>query len=211
MALGLLIRHNIEEPDVSKPNAQRRTELESAYHNNITDSKQPFQGVEIRTLGEVLSILFLQNWAGGLNEATPPGVLRRARWFTDERARRQVGPSTQANFAGAGLTSVNLRHADLRGALLTKASLPDSDLRDTNVLGADLNGLWLTGARLSKEQLIGEHLIDDARRRYIESQLALKMGGQRPPCEGMILQSRAELIWLFLRMDWSGEPACDHT
>jgi uncharacterized protein YjbI with pentapeptide repeats len=200
MALGLLTSHRGDEPDVSRPSIQRAKELEDAY-TNATDSDAPFRGIEIRTLGDVLQILCTRSWAGDLTPATPPSVLRRARWFTESRVKNRAATLVQANFSGADFTGANLRYADLHGALLSRASLPEADLRDADLLGAELTGAWLTGARFSRTRLI-----DDTRMGYIERTLQFKKPGDPFPCEGMALQSRAELIWLFLRQNWSGEP-----
>jgi uncharacterized protein YjbI with pentapeptide repeats len=59
------------------------------------------------------------------------------------------------NFAGAHLSGVNLRHANLKGADFSVADLSRADLRDTNLSGASLYHANLSGADLRGADVSG--------------------------------------------------------
>ena len=133
-----------QQPDDSIPTTERQAELEAAYEANVAAGKEPYEGVEIRTRGEL-------HW-----------VMTRRDWLvfdSDVEAMRVV----DADFAGVDLTGailsdIDLEEANLRGACLMDADLTDANLGDANLSGADLSRALLVGAQLDGANLTGADL-----------------------------------------------------
>ena len=106
-----------DAPDDSEPTPERQAELRAAYEKNVAEGKASYEGVAIRTRGELLWVMRERGWSG---------------WVHDLAAGYKP-----ANLSGAHLNNANLRGADLTGAELDGANLD----------GADLDGADLTDAK----------------------------------------------------------------
>jgi uncharacterized protein YjbI with pentapeptide repeats len=131
------------QPDNKQPTSERQAELAAAYEANLDAGKDPYDGVQIRTAGEVRWILARRGWSGQESEYTVKYVL----------VPQGLG-SERANFAGARLPDVNLkglrlRRANLRRTNLVKANLSGVDLLDADLSHADLGYASFEGANLS--------------------------------------------------------------
>ena len=126
-------------PDDSEPSLVRQAELRAAYEANVASGKAPYEGVAIRTLGEL-------HW-----------ILDERGWLEELRAYTTFHPETanlsRADLRGTNLSGVRLIVPDLSGALLQGANLSDASLRSANLAGAwlshaDLRGTDLSGVRM---------------------------------------------------------------
>ena len=118
-----------EKPDDSEPTPERQAELRAAYDANVASGKAPYEGVELRTRGELTWVMSERDWSGG------------------------YAAVSKANLSGARLPKVNLSgaflaFADLSGAYLFGATLSGAFVREANLSGADLDGATLSDADL---------------------------------------------------------------
>jgi uncharacterized protein YjbI with pentapeptide repeats len=120
-----------EGPDNSEPAPERQAELRAAYEANTAAGKAPYEGVRIRTLGEVQWVMRERRWSGEAlvveGKIVPP----------------------------EGYEWANLSGTDLSGADLPGATLSESNLYQANLSGTDLNDAKLNGARLNFANLRG--------------------------------------------------------
>src|SRR5215467_13396360 len=63
-----------QKPDDSEPSPERQAELRAAYEANMAAGKAPYEGVEIRTLGELLWVIRERRWSS--KTALPEGYER---------------------------------------------------------------------------------------------------------------------------------------
>jgi hypothetical protein len=140
------------EPDTSEPTPERQAELRAAYEANVAAGKPPYEGVTIRTLGEVQWILRVRDWSG---ELEPP---------VDKQPPDLRGAHlSRADLSGAVLSGADLSRAYLYSATLGGAYLVGADLSRAILSGADLSGTFLgeadlSGAHLDDATLGGAHL-----------------------------------------------------
>jgi uncharacterized protein YjbI with pentapeptide repeats len=81
-------------------------------------------------------------------------------WNNWREQNREIRPClNEVILSLVDLTGVNLRKADLQGAILIGANLSEADLSDTNLLNADLNRANLRGANLSETDLSSTNLM----------------------------------------------------
>ena len=97
-----------DKPDDREPTPERKVELEAAYTANRKAKKPPYQGVQIKTSGELAWIYRQRHWS-------PQG-----NWWS---------PPRTANFRGADFTGVLLEGADLGEADLREARFDRANLR----------------------------------------------------------------------------------
>ena len=124
--------------DDIEPNALRQAELSEAYAKNIAEGKAPYEGVTLRSYGELLWIMAQRNWSG-----EPLAV-----------------NSGRPNLCGIDLSDVNLSgaylfRANLSGAILIGTNLERADLFQANLTGANIMGANLSGANLYQADLSG--------------------------------------------------------
>ncbi len=135
-----------QQPDTRDPSPERQAELEAAYEHQ-KDSDAPYQGVEIRTLGELRWILRERNWSG--KYPLPDGMKRP----NLSRARLVSAVLPEADLWDANLSEADLVFADLHNATLRGANLREANLGSANLAGADLQGGNLQGASLMSTNL----------------------------------------------------------
>jgi Pentapeptide repeats (8 copies) len=119
------------EPDDSEPTPERQAELRAAYEANVAAGRAPYEGVRIRTRGELQWVMRQRDWSG----------------------ERDAGDDEQPNLSGVDLREVNLSHVALR-----RANLSGAFLRGTNLSHASLRGANLSGAYLRRTTLSGTNL-----------------------------------------------------
>jgi uncharacterized protein YjbI with pentapeptide repeats len=85
---------------------------------------------------------------------------RVARPWRKATATREVAP--RANLMGKSFAELNLRGADLRGALLIAADLRGSDLTAANLIGADLRDAQLHGTHLADALFLTQQQVNAA-------------------------------------------------
>jgi uncharacterized protein YjbI with pentapeptide repeats len=124
-----------EEPDDSEPLPARQAELRASYEKNVAAGKAPYDGVAVRTRGELTWILSERGWT----RDKPLSAAKRRNF-------------QRALFEDANLAGVALRGANVRGARFSRANLHKGDLRDATFDGADFANADLTAALLSREQ-----------------------------------------------------------
>lgn len=177
-----------QQPDKSEPSDKRKEELEVAYKRQ-KDNGAPYQGVEIRTVGEIDWILVQHHWSG--NIFVPTGMDREnlSSAHLDEETLNHAGFSNvnlkgaiissanlndvQLNFAnlsnahffrasleGSGLVGSNLNHATLVGTNLNHSDLSLTDLSGTNLFGASMIGTNLSRALMSAETVLDGTIFD---------------------------------------------------
>jgi hypothetical protein len=128
------------EPDDTEPTRERQAELRAAYEANVAAGKAPYEGVRIRTLGELRWIMSTRGWTG---EATDAEEGRRVD-LTGASLRQAVLTGQQLN--GANLTRAHLdravlRNGSLRATTLHRAHLDVADLRGTNLRFAHMDAM----------------------------------------------------------------------
>jgi uncharacterized protein YjbI with pentapeptide repeats len=117
-----------EKSDDSEPWPGRQAELRAAYDANVAAGKAPYEGVLIRTRGELSWVMRERDWRGEGHK--------------DGKARPDL---SGAHFTLAFLRGAYLGLADLRGADFSTADLRGVDLRrthmnaETNLYGAQLD------------------------------------------------------------------------
>jgi uncharacterized protein YjbI with pentapeptide repeats len=162
-----------DQPDDSEPTPERQAELRAAYEANVAAGKAPYEGVHIRTRGELQWVMRERKWTGGdytflagYDRADLTGAdLRGATlsgtdlgFATLTGARLDGADLTSADLWQATLTGARLWQATLRGANLFQATLRGATLGEANLTGANLRGADLTGADLREATLTGAHL-----------------------------------------------------
>jgi hypothetical protein len=83
------------------PTAERQTELEAAYQQNLAAGRPAYAGVEIRTGGEVLWIFFKRRWSATPWDDAPSG----------ERPAGQAAHELAARLSGARVFGIDLSSA----------------------------------------------------------------------------------------------------
>jgi uncharacterized protein YjbI with pentapeptide repeats len=142
--------------DDTEPSEERQAELRAAYEANEAASLEPYEGVEIRTKGELLWVMRERNWSG----ERYAGETQRAHLYgAILRGASLPGVHLhEANLAGAKLEEVDLRGADLFQANLTEADLTGAHLDGADLVGATLLDARLIEAHLSLTKLVGAYL-----------------------------------------------------
>ena len=126
---------NQNKPDDSEPTPERQAELRAAYEKDVAEGKASYEGVAIRTRGELLWVMRERGWSG---------------WVHD----------LAAGYKPANLSGAHLNNANLSGANLIRANLRGAHLEWANLRGADLTGAELDGANLDGADLDGADLTD---------------------------------------------------
>jgi len=171
-----------ERPDDSEPTPERQAELLAAHESNVKMGKPPYDGVTIRTQGELSWVMRERGSTGEANslDGRVPANLSGA--FPNQanlsgaflvranlsgaylsHANLSGAVLNQANLSGAGLMEADLsgavlEAADLSGAVLWRANLERADLFHATLSGADLSGATLSGADLSRANLSDANL-----------------------------------------------------
>jgi hypothetical protein len=126
------------EPDNGVPSDDRQRQLRDACEANMAAGQAPYEGVALRTRGEVLWVLRERGWSGT---------------FPTERGKGRPNLSgsllSAVNLSGITLNAANLRGADLRRSNLSGVFLRGADLSDSYLRFANLNGAYLRFANLS--------------------------------------------------------------
>jgi uncharacterized protein YjbI with pentapeptide repeats len=156
-----------EEPfDTGEPSEERKAELKGAYEENIRMGRAPYEGISIRSSGEVKWIFQQHRWSGEME-------LSEGEKRPDLRHVSLVG----VDLSGIPLRWANLDHADLRkvsyqgtiqrtslrGALLRFADLREADLSGANLSSVSLRGADLRGADLTRALMNAETVLTDVR------------------------------------------------
>lgn len=164
------------EPDTSEPSPERKAELGAS-------GKPPYEGVKLRTRGEVEWIMRERRWSTA--DANPD---------ISEAANPSGATHDHANFIGADLRQVNLSGINLSGANLSNARFFQADLRDANLFRANLSGASLYGAQLEGADL-----------REVRMDPATTLTGAKLDCRTRL----ADVRWNggpLTRVDWSLAP-----
>ncbi len=125
-----------DQPDDSEPTPGREAELRAAYEANVAAGKAPYEGVHIRTRGELQWVMRERDWSG----AHDPGGKERA------------------DLRGADFFDARLEGAQLRHAHLERANLGQAHLENTRLGLAHLEQAVLLGAHLESSNLFEAHL-----------------------------------------------------
>ncbi len=128
-----------EQPDDSGPTPERQAELRAASAANMAAGKPPYEGVRIRTRGELSWIMREHDWSG----------------------ETDAGGKERANLRGADLSRVNLSGAHLMGANLANAYLTGAIFSGATVEGTNLRGATLSYARFDSVAILGQVILDD--------------------------------------------------
>jgi uncharacterized protein YjbI with pentapeptide repeats len=151
-------------PDDREPTPERQSELEAAYEANVAAGKAPYEGVEIRTRGELQWVRRERGWKSGRADAVGANLseanlrVGNVAWTdyitailvsADLSEERRVG----ANLSGAYLVGANLSGTDLRFVTLSQAELSLANLSGADLLGADLSDASLKDANLGRADL----------------------------------------------------------
>jgi hypothetical protein len=199
-----------DQPDDSEPSPERQTELRAAYDKNVAAGKAPYEGVRVRTRGELQWVMRERGW-------TDSPLYEEGQKRADLRG---------AVFYGANLSHTGFFLADLRGADFGGANLSGADLRasvmdvttklalaivDTQTLLADVkwDGValthvdWPTAHRVGDEQFIAKaqnrmqlrSAYRDAVRTYRQLATALRGQGMNDDADryaerGQVMQRR---------------------
>ena len=130
-----------EQPNNQIPTPDRHAKLWAARDANLARGNPPYNGIKIRTLGELQWILQQEDWSGD----------------------RTVEGKRRPDLRGTSMYGVNLEQAKL-----FRARLEGADLAHTNLEGADLGAANLMGARLWQANLaranLREVVMDEATR-----------------------------------------------
>jgi uncharacterized protein YjbI with pentapeptide repeats len=139
---------NRSGPDTSEPTPERQANLRAAYEANVAAGKPPYQGVPIRTLGELQWILRERGWS------VAHGIPKKGKQHPNLRG----ADLRYATLSGANLSHANVRSARLRRATLSGADLYQADLSGTNLSLANLSSASLLLATLAGANLSGANL-----------------------------------------------------
>jgi uncharacterized protein YjbI with pentapeptide repeats len=125
---------NQNEPHRDEPTMERQAELRNVYVANLAVGKPPYAGAEIASRGELDWIMRERGWGVVGNRLTQYNL-----------------PDLRNTGLEGDMSTVNLKGADLRGALIDArfihADLSMSDLSEAKISG-DFSGADLTGANL---------------------------------------------------------------
>jgi Pentapeptide repeats (8 copies) len=146
------------EADDSEPTPERQVELRAAYDANVAAGKAPYEGVEIRTRGELQWVMHERDWTG---EHDAGGKLRanfRGTRFHEANLNRVH--LVLADLSGADLNWANLGGATLREANLSSANLWRANLRSAGLYGANLGGADLRTAHLDAATVLAKARLD---------------------------------------------------
>jgi hypothetical protein len=134
---------NAEGPDDSEPSEGRKAELRAAYESNVAAGKAPYEGVNIRTRGELSWVSQERGWVAEDEEAPASNL-------------------SGADLSWANLCGVDLNVANLSGANLHGANLSGADLGDATLSGADLSGARMNANTRLTDATLDSHtrLID---------------------------------------------------
>src|SRR5258708_2106431 len=133
------------EPDDGEPSPEWQAESRAAYEANVSQGKPPFEGVWIRTRGELMWVMGERGWSGESFTHTPADF-RGAYLY---KANLSAAELDSANLSGAELSSANLAGANLFKANLSGASLTEANLSRATLNHANLSGVPLYEGRLS--------------------------------------------------------------
>jgi hypothetical protein len=139
-------------PDDREPSQERQAELRVAYEANVAAGQAPYEGVSIRTRGELLWVLGERGWSGTF--PTEPGKGRP----NLSRALLNSANLSDVSLNAANLRGADLRRANLSGMFLRGADLSDSYLRFANLYRAYLRFANLSGAFVREANLAGADL-----------------------------------------------------
>jgi uncharacterized protein YjbI with pentapeptide repeats len=177
------------DPDNGVPSDDRRVQLRDAYEANLAAGQSPYQGVALRTRGELLWVLRERGWSGT---------------FPTERGKGRPDLSgallSGVNLSGVTLNAANLRSADLRRSNLSGVFLRGADLSDSYLRFANLNRAYLRFANLSGA-FVREAFLDGADMRSVRMDVGTVLFGAT-------LDSRtrlADVLWNgvpLTRLDW---------
>ncbi|HEV2236396.1 MAG TPA: pentapeptide repeat-containing protein, partial [Ktedonobacterales bacterium] len=126
------------EPDNGVPAMERQAELRAAYEANVAAGLAPYEGVALRTRGELLWVLRERGWSGAFPTEQGKGRPNLSRALLNA-----------VNLSGVTLNAANLSGADLRRANLSGVFLRGADLSDSYLRLANLSGAYLRFANLS--------------------------------------------------------------
>jgi uncharacterized protein YjbI with pentapeptide repeats len=127
------------KPDDSEPTLERQAELRAVYEANVAAGNAPYEGVEIRTQGEVNWILHERNWS---SESL----------FPEEYEEERI------DLRGVSFDRTNLSGVHLDGAYLSNASFNLTDLSGAGLSSTDLSGAFLGMVNARKAQFGGANL-----------------------------------------------------
>ncbi len=192
----------VEQPDMSEPSPERQAEFRAAYEVNIAAGKEPYAGVRIQTLGEVLWIQRERGWS------TAWGMP------TEQRINLSGADLSAVTLSGADLSEATLSGADLAWANLSEAhlewaTLSGANLSEATLSGADFSGATLSGANLSEATLSGAHL---KRANLSGADLRGVRLDEKTSLVGVVLDTKTKLGDVFwggaalTRLDWSQMP-----
>lgn len=161
-------------PDDIGPTLGRQAVLDAAYHANMAADKSPYEGVAIRTRGELQWVMDERGWSGALGTATPANLtgvelshanivhiaLFKAILSDARLAETNLSGAllVMADLSGANLVKSDLSRATLGGANLSGAILHEANLSGANLVGVNLSGASLSGANLSGATLSAAHM-----------------------------------------------------
>jgi Pentapeptide repeats (8 copies) len=129
--------------DDREPTPDRQEKLRAEYEANVAAGKAPYEGVEIRTRGELRWVMRERRWSG--ENMFPAGYER-------------------ANLSGADLFLADLRGAVLREANLSGANLVRSSLQGANLRRANLSGANLRSAGMNVWTFLRDATLDSRTR-----------------------------------------------
>ncbi len=167
-----------DQPDRNVPSAERQAELEAAYEQR-KDTEAPYEGVTIRTMGELQWIAQQRKWPDKPRFWSGELITPEKFWanlcksnLSDANlsdaylgiVNLQGACLNRANLHGVNLDGSDLSEASLRNTNLSMAHLYGTNLRQANLTEANLSKAFLTkvqlsGANLSKSHLDGAYFV----------------------------------------------------
>jgi hypothetical protein len=147
------------QPDDREPTPERQAELRAAYDANVAAGRAPYEGVEIRTRGEVQWILLERGWLG-------------EQQITYERERVNL---SRADLGGTNLSGTHLRAASLYGTRLRRANLSGVNLRAARMDAATV----LVEITLDTKTWLGDVVWDGAQLTRVDWTQAPQLGDEQ--------------------------------
>ena len=184
-------------PDPRKPRYRRQEIIRDTIQSNKDNKQPPCHSLSIGSLGELLWILMICNWHGGIVESIGESG-RDASWFLRSRRKQDNTALQAADLQGIIARNLDLRWANLEGALLQDADFRGTDLSSANICYTELSGTMLTSVILSDAEIISQQRADEL--------TSLRKNAPLPPYAGVEIRSRNELLWIMRKESWSGDP-----
>ncbi|MFI5272045.1 MAG: pentapeptide repeat-containing protein [Ktedonobacterales bacterium] len=202
--LGTSSESAASEPDVAIPSAMRQRYFHSLLTRMGEQHASPLADCRIDTLGELLWVLLLFGWSGGLARAAQLACLQ-AEWFFACRRTQPLGTRKAPCLRGVDLAACRLAGVDLAAADLRGANLRDANLENACLIDADLRHTRLDGAQLAGAHLAGATLISlEAAQGYCRERTR-NLALQRAPYDEVKVRTRQELLWIMRANNWSGD------